>query len=295
MEQTKAKNPFDNKSWIVFLAAFAALFIALSNRLGGTPVGVQVLFLLSQIAFVLPPGAALLLYLKPRLDGVRFGIASYLLGFCIILAEYFVFFAVGLKDHILICLIVVSALSIFCLVRKRAELRGMEWDNGGAWAFCALCAGLSLLVLFTALSCYNLPGNGSDLAYIYQDQAWNTGNVTSLASGMPVMDIHIDGFSFGYHYFASAFLAVFKNALGMSSYLLNLRMLPVVQAFVYAGGLYLLFTALFQNKWAAAGAAAIGVFSSALLLGHMLWYAYATVTGLGLALAAAFFFFRYLK
>jgi Flp pilus assembly protein protease CpaA len=109
------------------------------------------------------------------------------------------------------------------------------------------------------------------------------------------MDIHVDGLSFGYHYFPSVYLAVFRNLFGISAYTLNIKLLAVVQAVSLAGGFYLLFTLLFRNRWACAGAAAAAVLCCALTLQHMMWYAYATALGMGFALAAAYCFLRFAR
>lgn len=295
MEGTQKKQLFDNRLWIVFLAAFAVLFSVLFNQWGHVEYADQIVFFLAQIAFVLIPGMALVLLIGPPKDRVCLIVLSFLAGMGVTIGEYFLFYALGLQDCLVVPLAAVSALAVLAIWKKRERLQKTHLDHTSAWAVSALLAGMLLLVLFTACSLYNTPDLTGAPVYLYQDLAWNAGNVTAVANGMPVMDVHIDGLSFGYHFLANVYLAVFQNVLGLSSYTLFLRMLAVIQVLAYAGGLYLLFSRLFKNRWAAAGAAAVAAFVGNTVLQHMMWYAYATPLGLGFALAAAYCFFGYMK
>ncbi len=273
--------------------AFGAAFIMGADSMGGLSVTDQLLFLLAQAAFVLIPGWALPLAINPQRDMPSFFILSYMLGIGVVIAEYFLFYALGLKDILLLCMSIVSAFSIFVIYKKRAAMRPVRSKVANP-AFFVLLGVLLVIALSTAVSNYNVPPEGGR-TFIYQDLAWNTGNVASIAHGFPVMDIHISGLSFGYHFFANVFLAVFQNILGISSYLLNIKLLAIVQAFVLAGGLYLLFSTLFKNKWAAAGASVVALLCCTVAMQHYMWYAYATPIGMGFSLAAAACFIRFMK
>lgn len=293
MEKTAVTIERKNIIILVCCIAFGAAFIMGADSMGGLPVTDQLLFLLAQAAFVLIPGWALTLSINPQKDVPAFFILSYMLGIGVVIAEYFLFYALGLKDWLLLCMSVVSAISVFVIYKKRVAMKPMRGRVANP-AFFVLLGVLLVIALTTAVSNYNVPLEGGR-TFIYQDLAWNTGNVASIAHGFPVMDIHVSGLSFGYHFFANAFLAVFQNILGISSYLLNVKLLAIVQAFVLAGGLCLLFSTLFKNKWAAAGASVVAMLCCTVAMQHYMWYAYATPVGMGFSLAAAACFIRFMR
>ncbi len=294
MMSERKKSVWDNRWWILFLGAFVLIAMVLVNQRGNVGYQDQLLFLITQIAFVLIPGMALLLLFRFSGGTAAFAVLAYGAGIGIALAVYFICYALGLKDYLTLLMTAVLGGSVFVLWRRRTALKKIEVDNRGAWAASVLGAAVVLAVIYTAVSVYNTPDVSGGTTYIYQDLVWNAGSVTAAENGLPVMDIHIKDFTFGYHFLANVFLAVFKNMLGMSSYLLFCRMLPVVAAVVYAGAMYLLFSRLFKSKWAAAGAAGAAVLVSTTALQHMLWYAYATPLGLGFAMLAAYCFMRFM-
>ncbi len=293
MEKTAVAVERKNVIILVCCIAFGAAFIMGADSMGGLPMAEQLLFLIAQAAFVLLPGWALTLAINPQRDIPAFFVLSYMLGMGVVIAEYFLFYALGLKEWMLLCMSVVSALSIFVIYKKRAAMKQVRGRAANP-AFFVLLGLLLVIALTTAVSNYNVPPEGGR-TFIYQDLVWNTGNVASIAHGFPVMDIHVSGLSFGYHFFANAFLAVFQNILGISSYLLNIKLLAIVQAFVLAGGLYLLFATLFKSKWAAAGASVVALLCCTVAMQHYMWYAYATPIGMGFSLAAAACFIRFMR
>ncbi len=294
MEEAKTSAKIQMAILPICCIVLGALGLFLANTLGGVEINQMLLFMLAQFAFVLVPGMALALYINPPKEQAALFILSYLLGIAIVVAEYFLFYAIGLKEQLWIGMAVVSVLSVYLIYRKKSTVKKLYIGKNTHPAGFALLAALLMVALLTAVSNYNIPGVGQR-TFIYQDLAWNTGNVASIAQAFPVKDIHIEGFSFGYHFFASVFLAVFQNILGLSAYVLNIKFFAIVQVFVLSGGLYLLFSGLFKNKWLAAGAAMAALLCSSLVMEHFMWYAYATPMGLGFALVATHYFLRYMR
>lgn len=292
MEQRKQKNT--KRYALLGVAAFAAVYILLVDAIGGVSATDQLLFLAAQVAFVLIPGLAITLIVNPPGDIVKLLIVSYMIGFGVVVGEYFLFSALGLHAHMTVCMSAVSAVGIYGIYRKRDTLKRTKTDMRAAGAYGIFLAAVLVAVLAIGLTTYRTPDlSPTGSAYLYQDVAWNTGNTVSLAWGLPVQDIHVDGFSFGYHYFVNAFLAPLYNMLGISAYTLYVKLLAIVQVFIFTGGLYLLFSLLFKNKWLRVCAAGATALCSALILQHMFWYAYATPLSMGLACAAAYFFIRF--
>ena len=235
--QSIANHKKIKPAWLLVLAAAVVVFIALADVWGHVRVADQLLFLASQIVYVLLPGFALLTIIKPEADLVRALIVSYLIGMGVVIGEYFLFYALGLQDYMLLCMSAVSALSVFALWRKRELVSQVRLDTSSALAYGALLMAFLFAVLAFTISKYNTPDVVEfDRVYLYQDMGWNVGNVTGIESGFPIMDIHVDGFTFGYHYFSNVFAAVFKNILGLSAYTIFMKLIAIVQVVVMTGG-----------------------------------------------------------
>ncbi|MEG1392882.1 MAG: hypothetical protein RSC60_01260 [Christensenellaceae bacterium] len=294
MKQTK--SIFDNRYWILFLAIFCIGVVAFCGIYGQTSVSEQFLFILSQIAFVLIPGMALVLLICPPKHTLSLLIVSYMMGVALVIAQYYLFYAIGLKDLIVLPMSILSLLSVWVLYKKRSRFQEIKQNNQDMWALSALLAALIVLVLFSAIVPSSVPNAATQpYATYYQDMLWNTGNTTSIANGLPVMDLHVEGLTFSYHYFTSVFLAVFKNILNVSSVFLNFKMLPILQIILYAGALYLLFSLVTKKIGLRVLLVCITVFSSLILLQHLLFFAYATAFSLAFTVLCAYFFIKYIK
>jgi hypothetical protein len=290
------KSPLSNNLWMPVLAIFAVLFIIFANRLGNVGIGEQIRLLLSQIAFVLIPGMAIVLLINPPEDKLILVITSYLAGYALNIAFFFIFSAFGLAEQLIICMIPIAALSVFYIIKKRDLLIRMKTNHSGIWTLLILLILFLTFILFQSVANYNTPDfTGNNAAYIYQDLAWNTGNATAISNGLPIRDIHVEGLSLGYHYFVNTFAAMYKNILGVSSYLMYMKFMPVIQAFVFLGGFYLLFSTLTKNKWKLLFMIGTGIICSLLVLVHMFWFSYATAFGMGLMLAGAYYLLRFIR
>ena len=293
--QTK-KRVFDSKYWMVCLIAFTAGYIFLTNRYGQVPYTDQLMFLLSQVIFVLIPGMAITMLLCPQKDKIKLVLVSYMLGIALVILELYVFYALHLQDYLLIGMCAVSLFSIWPLYKKKAAIRELRLNNRGAWALTVLLAVFLTLVFFTAIWGSKTPDLlGHPGASYYQDLIWNAGNTSAIANGFPVMDIHVSGLTFSYHFFTNVFLAAFKNILGLSSFALYMKFLPVLQVIVYISALYLLFSLVTKKIWARAVGVALAFLLSTVVMWHMLWQAYATVFALSFAVIAAYFFIKTIK
>jgi len=295
MDRLKNDRKAKPIEWLA-VAAFVAVYVILANVIGNISIGDQLMFLAAQLVFVLIPGMAVTLVVNAPNNRIGFLIVSYMTGFGVVIGEYFLFNAVGLGGHMLICMAAVPALSIYAIYKKRAKWKLIKSDARAEAAYGAYLGAMLIVILAVTLTAYNTPDlSKTGSSYIYQDLTWNVGNTVSLSNGMPVMDIHVDGFTFGYHFFINAFLAPFKNILGISAYTLYVKLLPIVQVVIFTGGMYMLFSLLFKNKWACIGVAGVATMCSALIMQHMLWYAFATPVSMGLVLAAAYYFIRFSK
>ena len=293
--QTK-KRILDSKFWMVCLIVYAAGYIFLTHRYGQVPFGDQLMFLLSQIVFVLVPGMAITMLVCPQKDKIRLVLVSYMMGIALVILELYVFYALHLQGTLLFGMCAVSLLSIWPLYKKRAVTRELPVNHRGAWALTALLAVFMTLVFFTAVWGSKTPDLlGHPAASYYQDLLWNTGTTASIAGGFPVMDIHVSGLTFSYHFFTNVFLAAFKNILGISAFTLYMKFLPLLQVIVYISALYLLFSLIAKKIWLRALCVALAFLLSTVVMWHMLWQAYATVFALSFAVMAAYFFIRNIK
>jgi len=282
--------------WLLALAAFAVVFIVLVDVYGHVSAADQMLFFASQVVYTLLPGFTLLILISPQTDLVKTLIISYMLGMGVVIGEYFLFYALGLQEHLALCLSIVAALCVLTLFLKRKRIRQIRMDVSSSMAYGVLLAALLTAVLVLTITQYNTPDVGpNDRMYLYHDMAWNVGNVSGLEMGFPIMDIHVDGFTFGYHYFSNVFAAVFKNILGFSAYTVYVKMLAIVQVLVFTGGYYLLFSLLSKNKWLVVAFAAAAILCDQVLPAHMFWYAFASPVSMGLSLGAAYYFLRFTK
>ncbi len=310
MDFPNKKKIFDTRAWILCLAVYAAGFIVLTQRFGQVSFSDQFMFLISQFAFVLVPGmAAARLLMGPfpvnghERDGaahtgslIKFIAISYLLGIVLVILEFYIFYSLGAKESLLIEMAAVALASVWFLFGKKEDFRNIPLDNREGWALSALLAGLLTMVFFSAVYASKVPdlGGHPSMSY-YQDLLWNTGNTTAIANGFPVMDIHVEGITFSYHFFTNVFLAAFRNILGISSFVLYFKFLPVLQVIVFAGAMYLLLSLTVKNVWVRTALVAATLFSSIILMRHMLWQAYATVFALSFTIAAAYFLLRAFK
>lgn len=293
--QTK-KRIFNSKYWMVCLIAYAAGYIFLTHRYGQVPYTDQLIFLLSQVVFVLVPGMAITMLLCPQKDKIKLVLVSYMLGIALVILELYVFYALHLQDYLLIGMCAVSLFSILPLYKKKALIRELPMNNRGAWSLTALLAAFLTLVFFTAIWGSKTPDLlGHPAASYYQDLLWNAGTTSSIASGFPVMDIHVSGLTFSYHFFTNVFLAAFENILGLSSFFLYMKFLPILQVIVYICALYLLFSLVAKKIWARAVGVALTFLLSKVVMWHMLWQAYATMFALSFAVVAAYFFIKTIK
>ncbi len=292
----ETKKSLSNTLWMPILIVFTIFFIIFANRLGDVGIGEQILLLLSQIAFVLIPGMAVVLLINPPKDRLVLAISSYVVGYALNIALFFIFSAFGLTEQLTVCMTAVAAVGVFYIIKKRELLARMKTDHSGIWVAVVLLMVFLTCILFQSVANYNTPDfTGNDATYIYQDLAWNTGNTTAISNGLPIMDIHVDGFSLGYHYFVNVFAAMYKNILGVSSYLMYMKLLPVIQVFIFVGGFYLLFSTLSKNKWKLLFMIVTGIICSLLILVHMFWFSYATAFGMGLMLAGAYYLLRFIR
>lgn len=296
MDSQRGTKIFNTKYWMVCLIIYAAGFIFLAQRFGQVSFSDQLMFLLSQIAFVLVPGMAAVQFIKPQKNIIKLTILSYLLGTALVVLEFYIFYALGAQAYLPIGMAAVALLGVWYLFWKRDKLRDLKLNHKSGWALTALLAGLLTLVFFSAVYASKVPDlGGHPYMNYYQDLLWNAGNTTAIAGGFPVMDIHVDGLTFSYHFFTNVFLAAFKNVLGISSFVLYFKFLPVLQVIVFTGSLYLFFSKICKNAWLRAALIAITFFASIVFMRHMLWQAYATLFALAFTVAAAAFFTRVLK
>jgi hypothetical protein len=281
---------------MVCLIIYTAGFILLTQRFGQVSFSDQLMFLLSQAAFVLVPGMAVAQVIQPQKNIIKLVMLSYLLGIVLVILEFYVFYALGAQDYLLIGMAGVALLGVWYLLRNRDKLRDLKADNKSGWVLSMLLAGFLTLVFFSALYASKVPDlGGHPYMNYYQDLLWNAGNTTAIASGFPVMDIHVAGLTFSYHFFTNVFLAAFKNILGVSSFVLYFKFLPVLQLIVFISALYLFFSQISKSVWLRAALVAVAFFSSIVFMRHMLWQAYATLFALAFTVVAAAFFIRIFK
>ncbi|MGI6153336.1 MAG: hypothetical protein ACOYJB_05825 [Christensenellaceae bacterium] len=294
-ERTLKQKWFNRPYWLWFLLAFSVFYIALLAVTGSIALEDQLYFLLCQVVFVFVPGTALVLLVRPRLSAVAFGIASYMAGVAINIALYYIVYALSLEEYLLVFMAAVAALSLIYIFRKKERLRQIKPAGKDMWVFLLLVACALTLVFFTTVSKNTLPTDAAPYKNYYQDMLWNTGNTVSLANGFPAADFHIQGFSFVYHYFTHVFLAVFYNITGISAFVLNFKLLAVLQVILFVGAAYLLTTLFTKRLWLRAAVTVLILLTNEVVLSHMLLHAYATAFSLAFALLAAYFFLRYLK
>jgi hypothetical protein len=106
--------------WLAVIAAFAVIFIILVDAKGHVGVAEQLLFLASQVVYVLLPGFALLMLVKPETDMAKALIIS-ICGHRHSYRRVFPLYSLGLKDNMLVCMSAVSALAVFALYKKRRQ------------------------------------------------------------------------------------------------------------------------------------------------------------------------------
>ncbi len=289
------KLGFVIKYWYVLLGVFLAFYMFFSYRYD-TPLGEQLMFLLCQIIFVLIPGMALTAQITVFKDKLIYIMVSYMTGIFICIAMYFVFYAFKIQEFLTIGLCVVSLLSMYCLYKKRKTLINMPHNSTNIMSVAVLLIVLCTTVLMIAFRTTRLPSIELGGAFnYYQDSLWNTGNLTAIANGFPVSDIHVKGLSFSYHFLASVFLAVFKNILGISSFLLTFRFLAVLQIITFICAAYPLFSLIIKNTYLRILAIGVVFLASTLLLQHILFVAYASLFALSFAMLAGYFFIKYIK
>lgn len=292
--------PIENKSSkinirIISIIAFAVLFVVLLSTVGGTGFVDAALFAIAQVVFVLLPGMAVVLFIKPELEKISFYAASYLTGIGIVIAEYYLFYAIGLGEFLLAIMCAISALSVVGVIWKRKAVPKKQECEKDSWGIFACIAAVLILVLVFTIAPVNVPGADGTYANYYQDMLWNTGNIAQISHSFPITDIHISGFSFIYHYFTYVFMGVFHNVLGISAFVLNFKLLAAVQVVVLFFGTYLFATQIAKSTWLRIVLSAAMVFGSTVVMDHMLFYAYATPFAIGFMMAAAYFFVRYIK
>jgi hypothetical protein len=278
------------------LVVYVVGYIFLTQQFGQVSVSDQMMFFLAQVAFVLVPGMAAMQAIAPQKNIIKLVILSYLLGTVLVILEFYVMYALGAQEFLIFLMCAVSLVSVWFLYRKRDKLRDLKLNNQDGWALSALLAVFLTLVFFSAVYASKVPDLGAHpYMNYYQDLLWNTGNTAAIASGFPVMDIHVEGLTFSYHFFTNVFLAAFNNILGISSFILYFKFLPVLQVIVFISALYLLFSLVCKNAWLRAALIAVTFFSSIVLMRHMLWQAYATMFAMAFTVVAAVFFIRTLK
>ncbi len=283
-----------NRWWIALLAAAVVLFLILSDRYADLPLQDSAMFLLTQVALVLLPGFALSLRLLPQKTWLMQVLVGYLTGIALVIAQYYLCYALGGAQFLTACLCIVAAMSVFWLWKRRDRVRALQSKESENWVFTLLLCALLVLIFFVCLRAVRLPDAQVRPAYTYyQDMLWNAGNLTSIANGLPVQDLHIYGLTFSYHFFTNVFLAVFQNVLGISAFTLMFKLLGILQIVVYAAGLWLLFSQFLKTGLLKAIAVAVCVFASAVFLEHMAWNMYTSLFSLGMTAAAAAMFLRY--
>lgn len=282
----------------VSACAFLIVYTAILNTICEVELKDILLFFVSQLVFVLLPGMCVTLYVNPGKSAVRYLIISYMLGIGIMIAQSFIYGALHLTSGSLIGMIIVSALSITGIFKKRNiffDLFNTVRVSEGFSLF-GLTAAILLITALFGITVYKTPDmNPSQLTYIYHDLLWNIGNTVSLANGLPVEDVHVSGFTFGYHYFINAFLAPFYNTLDISAFTLFIKLLPTVSSIVLAGGFFIFIGSLFKNPILAALFSILALLCSTFTLTQLLWYAYATSISMGMGLAAAHYFIKLYK
>jgi hypothetical protein len=290
--ESKANAALARFPWKIFSIAFAAAYLVVVCYFGVVNPASMISYFLGQIAFTLIPGMAMGAALSITGEKVKFICLSYFLGIFINIVFYLVFYLAHLQDFLLYGMIAASALSVFCLYKKRSYIKLMQTNNAGGAVLSITTAICLVMILFYTIFNNFTPDATPNTLY-YHDMLWNTGNITALYLQFPPQDLRDLGLSFNYNYLYTMFLAIYKNLFGISSFDLNFKLFAVTQILLFTSSAYLLFQKFIKNMVWVAAAIMLVLFVDGTLFAHVMWAAFSTTFGLVFCILTVYYFFKY--
>lgn len=234
--------------WIVGYSLLFVLGSAFLNKLSGTEA---ILVIVYQIFIYAVPGmaAVLMLEIKAETDVEWVGY-TFIAGYCCNIILYYVTVPFGLQRYMRYIGLILAALSLFVIYKKRNLLVCTE-DRSGM-KICSVGAACYMLFMFVA---YNGNGLTPDLTgatdyYTYhRDILYWIGNLNSLMKQYPPISPreYTEGY-FNYHYFSSLQLAVQSLFTGIEAAVICIGLYFHVTVGMIIFGTYLLARKFLDGK-----------------------------------------------
>lgn len=243
-------NDFGKNSWkkiIGILASYFAVMFFLFN-ISGIVLGK---FLLMNIISIFMPGVAILSWLNIMQSPIEVFCTSYILGYAIVVLEYFVVMISSQNiNYAMITFVVtiISLLAISCKYKNQGNVLMISKTGMEGIEICLL-----FFMIIINVSVYSANHLGVDVASVFtasRDIQYWTNNTVALKLAWPPTNLFMTGTPLTYHYFSNIPIAFFSSLYGIDIFTLSFPLYSLTKAIVMMGAVQFLCNTLkLDIKW----------------------------------------------
>lgn len=200
-------------------------------------------FIIFLILYIQLPGSLMISKMKGSKEiSSELLLQGFFFGSGILILEYFLFSALGIRLLFIVFSPVFAAVLIIKKLKKDKEtlkIRKPSFDMNSL----QFPAVLFVISIFTAIAqryAFRDIESATSI-YLNQDITWHISNVVALSRGFPFEDLRFSGLEFNYHYFNDLILGMCKYCFGMTASSLVLRCMLVLTAYIFSLGIYAFF------------------------------------------------------
>ncbi len=203
-------------------------------------------FIFQFLGILLPGSAVCLLAGIRRKNVVAFLTYSFFFGLLVLIVSYYILALMGLSRFSLVFSVLLAAVSIFILFKKKEDLADFDQDP---LAYITLPTILVIIVVcFFSVTLINpLPVNVDSVVYNKDFLYW-VGNSISFLKGLPVQTFNLIGIPFYYHYFSNIIIAQSSLITGINIAVLSFTFSYIIPAVMMVFSAYHMLNVLVRNK-----------------------------------------------
>ena len=244
IDNVKDKNSIGSIIGIV-IAAYLICMLALFNISGILAAK----FILLSIVSIFLPGAAILSVLDIKLSAVGTFCTSYLLGYALLVMEYFFSEMFNRKLSFTAVTVMVAVASSILLVKKYKDNGALvqirKTDNEGIEVF--------FLSIFVFLNIFAYAANflGTEVVPVhtaYHDMQYWVNNTVALKLSWPADNLFMVGNPLNYHYFSSIPIAFLCEVYKIDVFSMSFPLYGFTKAIVMVGAVQFLLDAISKDK-----------------------------------------------
>lgn len=221
--------------WISLITIFS-LYCIIMRLVFGIQAYILVKFILANVFSILVPGFALLIFLDIKLSRLSSFLFAFLLGYAIIIAEYFISEISNRSISFSMINTIIILISIYYeLIHDRIEESRIGFSETYNEIVGIFFLTIGLLINMFAYSANNLGTDVAPICRMLRDLQYWANNSVALKIAWPPDDLSMVGFQLKYHYFSNIPIAFISNVYSIDVFTLSFPLYSFTKTLLLIG------------------------------------------------------------